>query len=276
MEKITYKKSFTAKMVLAGNDTISVYQIIKDLCSTHKDVKTRLSFNYETINYKRNKIGVMKIARKNLSLYLNLEPKDFIGSKYKFEDVSDKKSYENYKMMLKLKSKKSIKDACELLELMFKNVGATTIVEALDVDYNDVFYSRSFEDLVLQGFIKKYVRKKIDGKTVIVEELPKVCHVNFTAKLLYDATDEADNLYIITSYDNWNLDKAILMKKNADGSFIASCDYPLGTKLEFKICRSEAWTDVEKGIWKEEIVNHNYVLIDEDKNIEDLIYNFRQ
>ncbi|UKI49960.1 MAG: hypothetical protein L6U99_00380 [Clostridium sp.] len=64
---------------------------------------------------------------------------------------------------------------------------------------------------------------------------------------LYDATDEADNLYIITSYDNWNLDKAILMKKNADGSFIASCDYPLGTKLEFKICRSKAWTDVEKG-----------------------------
>ena len=46
--------------------------------------------------------------------------------------------------------------------------------------------------------------------------------------------------------------------------------------LEFKICRSQNWSDVEKGIWKEEIVNHNYVIVDKDLEVEDLIYNFRR
>ena len=66
------------------------------------------------------------------------------------------------------------------------------------------------------------------------------------------------------------------MKKHPDGTFTAKMSFPKNTMLEFKICRSQNWADVEKGIWKEEIVNHNYVIVDKDLEVEDLIYNFRR
>ena len=69
MEKITYKKSFASKLVLE-QVAIPYYQDIKDLCATRKKVSTRLSFNKETINVGRNKVAVMKISRKNITLYL--------------------------------------------------------------------------------------------------------------------------------------------------------------------------------------------------------------
>ena len=66
------------------------------------------------------------------------------------------------------------------------------------------------------------------------------------------------------------------MTKHADNTFTATMSFPKNTMLEFKICRSQNWSDVEKGIWKEEIVNHNYVVVDKDLEVEDLIYNFRR
>ena len=96
------------------------------------------------------------------------------------------------------------------------------------------------------------------------------------ARLLYEATDAAEDLYIITSHTDWDLTQAVKMKKHPDGTFTASMSFPKNTLLEFKICRSQNWSDVEKGIWKEEIVNHNYVVVDKDLEVEDLIYNFRR
>ena len=41
------------------------------------------------------------------------------------------------------------------------------------------------------------------------------------------------------------------MTKHADNTFTATMSFPKNTMLEFKICRSQNWSDVEKGIWKE-------------------------
>lgn len=294
MEKITYKKSFAAKLILS-QETIPHYQAIKDLCATRKRVSTRLSFNKETISVGRVKVAVIKLAVKHLSLHLALDPKEYEGTKYRFKDVSDKKQGQIYPMVVSIKSNRGLKYALELLEIALSKAGAIQLCLAEDINYQEVFYPRSFDTLLEEGLIKKYVKTLAEGEEVFVEddleeedeveeddeeetsiEVLEVCNVHFTAKLMYEAVGTTGDLYIVTSYDQWNPDKAVRMQRNADDTFTATMSFPKHTALEFKICRSKNWTDVEKGIWKEEIVNHNYILVDKDIAVEDLIYNFRQ
>ncbi len=275
MEKITYKKSFASKLVLE-QVAIPYYQDIKDLCATRKKVSTRLSFNKETINVGRNKVAVMKISRKNITLYLALNKAE-LDQKYNVKDLTDTKEGQTYGVSIQIKGSRTLKHALELLELALTKFGATQIVEGLSVDYSEFYKYRDLEALVSEGLVKKYVKVLVDGKEQLVEmPVVETYNVNFTAKLLYEATDAAEELYIITSHSNWDLKQAVKMKKHADGTFTASMSFPKNTLLEFKICRSQNWTDVEKGIWKEEIVNHNYVVVDKDLEVEDLIYNFRR
>ena len=274
MERVIYKKSLTAKMVMAGADAISVYKILKDACSSREDVSNRLSFDKETIKYGKNKIGVIRIARKTLSLYLAIDPKTLEGTNIKYEDVSETKAYVDYPTRIVLNTKKSIKNALSLLNKSF-NKYKIKEKELEEIDYNNVFYYREFDELLRQGYIKKYVYRKIDNKKVLVEEKIPSRNVHFTVKLLYCAMNEADNLFIVTNYNNWNFKNAVKMNKVSDNLFEANMTFPEGTNLEFKICRSESFNDVEKGIWKEEIVNHHYVIGNEDLEIEDLIHNFR-
>ena len=271
MEKITYKKSFASKLILE-QVAIQYYQDIKDLCATRKKVSTRLSFNKETINVGRNKVAVMKISRKHINLCLALNKAD-LDPKYNVKDLTDTKDGENYQVSIQVKGSRTLKHALELLELAFEKFGATQIVEALDVDYSEVYKYRDLETLVSEGLVKKYIKVTVDGKSQLVEmPVVETFNVNFTAKLLYEATNAAEDLYIITSHSEWDLTQAVKMKKHPDGTFTASMSFPKNTFLEFKICRSQNWADVEKGIWKEEIVNHNYVVVDRDLEVEDLIY----
>ena len=276
MEKITYKKSFASKLVLE-QVAIPYYQAIKDLCATRKKVSTRLSFNKETINVGRNKVAVLKISRKYITLYLALDPKELENTKYNFKNVADTKDGETYPVAIQVKGSRTFKHALELLDMALVNFGADTIVEAEHIDYAEVYAYRDLEALVSEGLVKKYVKVIVNGKEQLVEmPVVETYTVNFTAKLLYEATNAADELYIITSHTDWDLTQAVKMKKHPDGTFTAKMSFPKNTMLEFKICRSQNWSDVEKGIWKEEIVNHNYVIVDKDLEVEDLIYNFRR
>ena len=271
MEKITYKKSFASKLVLE-QVAIPYYQDLKDLCSTRKKVSTRLSFNKETINVGRNKVAVMKISRKHITLCLALNKAE-LDPKYNVKELMD----ETYPVSIQVKGSRTLKHALELLELALDKFGATQIVEALDVNYADLYKYRDLETLVSEGLVKKYIKVIVDGKAQLVEmPVIETYNVNFTAKLLYEATNAAEELYIITSFTDWDVTQAVKMKKHADGTFTASMSFPKNTLLEFKICRSQNWSDVEKGIWKEEIVNHNYIVVDKDLEVEDLIYNFRR
>lgn len=275
MEKIIYRKSFQAKLI-ESQETIPFYQDIKDVCATHKGVRTRLSFNKEVISYQRQKIAMMKINRKNIGLYLALNYEKFKDFNTNIKDNSDKKIGEEYPMMILIKNKKALSAALSLLEKAMNNVGATKLCSAEVVDYFDVFYPRSFDVLLSSGLIKKYVRHIVDGKSVLEEVETDLCSVHFTAKLKYCAKNHAEDLYIITNYSNWNPKTAVLMSRVDDTTFTADMKFPKGITLEFKICRADNWDNVEKGIWKEEIINHHYLLVDKDLEIEDLIHNFRE
>lgn len=296
MEKITYKKSLAAKLVL-HQDSIVAYQAIKDLCSTYKKVSTRMSFGKETISYGRVKVAAIKIVVRHINLHLALDPKEFENTKYHFKDMSETKQGQIYPMRVTIKGSRSLKYALELLEAALFKAGATELcLFAETPDYKKEFRPRSVNKLIQEGLIKKYVKIIEDGTDEVVEEeiletveleeeedyeevLPEVkedtVKVTFNAKTLYAAAGKAKKLFIITNTTGWNLEKAIPMKKNKDNSFTAVAEFPKGIHLEFKICKNTTWKDVEKGIWKEEIINHYYHL-ENDRVVEDLIHNFRE
>lgn len=275
MEKITYKKSFASKLILEQN-AIPYYQDIKDLCATRKKVSTRLSFGKETINFGKNKVAVMKISRKNITLYLSLTASELEGTKYNVKDTSETKDGYDYPVSIQIKGSRTLKHALELLEMALNKVGATEIVEAEHVDYSEVFKYRDFDTLVKEGLIKKYIKVVIDGVEQLVEVPAETYNVTLTAKLVFDATNAASDLYVITSHTGWDFNQAVKMDKQDENTFTATLALPKDTALEFKVCKSKNWTDVEKGIWKEEIVNHNYNVVDKDLEVEDLIHNFRK
>ncbi|MGN1295635.1 MAG: CBM20 domain-containing protein [Bacilli bacterium] len=290
MEKVFYKKSLTAKLVLERGFTLESFGAIKDFISTFVGVSTRASFDHELITYKRKTIGMVRVSRKNVVVALGLNPKK-IAKKYKVIDASSVKSYAKYPTKVFVTNKKSLNNVLALIEKLFEQEGIVDRKEKEVVDFEEVYYDRTFLELFNQGYIKQYIRnvdakreaKKIEAIKVaeVVEEenedlIEDVYHkVTFTAKLVWCATGQADDLYILNNVDNWDFAKAVKMTKVDDNTFTAFNFFKDGTKLEFKICRKQDWENVEKGIWKEEIVNHHYLVVNNDLEVEDLIHNFR-
>ncbi len=278
MEKITYKKSLAAKLVL-NQDAINAYQSIKDLCATRKRITTRMSFGKETITYGRTKIGVIKINVKNINLHLALDVKKYENSKYNFKDMSQTKSGQDYPLRITIKGPRSFKHALELLEDTFSNANALDKCPAKDIDYKEIYYPRSIEKLIEEGLIKKIIKKYDDDELISINDKNKenisFAKVSFVAKTLFEATSKATDLYLVLSTNNWDVMHALKMNKEDENTFRSEILVPKNTHLEFKICRSNSWADVEKGIWKEEIKNHSYY-VTKDIIIEDLIHNFRE
>ena len=70
------------------------------------------------VTYKKGaqSIAKLKIIGKTLNVYINLQPKKFKNTKYKFFDVSYKKSHESYPMRVKITSDRQAKWAVELIK----------------------------------------------------------------------------------------------------------------------------------------------------------------
>lgn len=276
MERIVYRKSFTANIVLIRGFSLYAYSAIRNTIDKYNETSGRITFNFDSIIFNKKKIGIVRMSRNKLNVYLPLNPKN-VAKKYNVIDSSNLTSYKNYSSRIIVDNKEALNNALSLIEKVIKEKKGTIDASYIPVDYDSLLYERSFSELYDEGHIKRYVinstSKKDDDFDDYDEELHKV---TFTAKLRYCAQYKADELYIVTNYANWDLSKAIKMKKISDNEFVGVDFYPKGTKLEFKICREKNWENVEKGIWKEEIVNHHYLIVDDDLEVEDLIHNFRE
>lgn len=259
MENVVYIKSMEAKLILEQGN-IPFYQELMDVCASHKGVRTRVSFKKVTVSYKRKKIAVIKLSRKNISLFLALDPANYAN--YNLKDVSNVKAYKDVPAKIKVKSARGLKRACFLLDEAILASGATKILPVNVVDYSEKYAPKSFDELVAAGLIKVRVTKTIETHKV-----------NLTCRLVDNAINATNELYVVTNLVNWELEKAILMNNVSDNQFEIELEVPHGYKLEFKVLKGKNWNMIEKGIWNEEIVNHNY-LVEKDLNVVDLIHNF--
>jgi hypothetical protein len=300
MEKITYSKSLKAKLTLERGFMMESYQTLMDVVNTRKDVLLVQSFYKDRVANGKNKVAIIKGFKKNLVVYFALDPNK-INEKYGITDVSETKAYVNYPTKLIIDSAKDLKNAIRLMEKALAKAGLNEIVEAEDIDYSLVYPEKSFDELVEIGLIKKRIRYidentddyyhveeykakpvvEVKAKPVVevkpnpvveVKEAPMIEMVNVKLKVMIKGK-MTDRLFLFTNYTNWSEDKVLELTKVED-YFIINAKFPKNFNLEFKISLSQNWNGVEKGMFGEEIKNHQYYL-DKDLEIEDIIYNWR-
>lgn len=111
------------------------YNTIRNELQSYKKVSERLSSKADSYRYHRGLIAKITIAGKTLRLHLALNPDDFIGSKYSYKDLSAKKKYMYTPMTIRLRSKKSVKQALELIEVLAQTFGLEKNSRYKEKDY---------------------------------------------------------------------------------------------------------------------------------------------
>ena len=90
---------------------------------------------------------------------------------------------------------------------------------------------------------------------------------NATLKIVVKLADNAqlnqNEIYAvgnIAKLGNWDVENAVTLKYVKSLFYIAYAvrrSIPVGTNVEFKLLNAKSWNNVEKGIFTEEIRNHN-------------------
>jgi predicted transport protein len=109
-------KTFEQKLKELSPEMINRYTLITNYLSSIDGVRVKNSSKHVTYKRGSQAVAKLKIIGKTLNVYLNLQPKKYRKTKYKFIDVSGKKSHESYPMRIKITSDRQAKWAIELIK----------------------------------------------------------------------------------------------------------------------------------------------------------------
>ena len=163
---VTYKKSYTARLIQAEETLKNNYVIIKQELLAYKKVKARTSWNAETFSAGRIQCAKLTVRGKTLWLNLNLTPNNYVDGKYSIVDCSDKKKFAEVPVAVKIRSNRSVKYALELIRDMMSGLGIIRTdkqQEIITLPYEDT------ESLIKKGFIKEIYLGKTDKNTSVVK-----------------------------------------------------------------------------------------------------------
>ena len=163
---VTYKKSYTARLIQAEETLKNNYVIIKQELLAYKKVKARTSWNAETFSAGRIQCAKLTVRGKTLWLNLNLAPNNYVDSKYSIVDCSDKKKFAEVPVAVKIRSNRSVKYALDLIRDMMSGLGIIRTdkqQEVITLPYEDT------EALIKKGFIKEIYLGKTDKNTSVVK-----------------------------------------------------------------------------------------------------------
>lgn len=146
----TYKQSFAAKIIRSDKTLQNYYSDIKNELLSYKNVKARSSWNAESFYLGRTTKAKLTLRGKTLTLFLALDPKDYVGTKYHARDFSDRKKYAATPVAVKIKSQRGLKFAYELVARVFAGCQKT---EAIKIDYTSDF--KDTGALLREGLVKK-------------------------------------------------------------------------------------------------------------------------
>jgi len=148
---VRYKRSFLARYIQADEILQDYYTIIKNEFLSYNGVKSRISWSKETYKRGRTPIAKLDVKGKALYMWLALEPAEFENTKYHFKNVSDQRIGEEYPMLVKIRSPRSLKYAKELITRLMEMLGIAR-VEREDEDYRIRYHED--EELIEMGLIK--------------------------------------------------------------------------------------------------------------------------
>ena len=149
--RIRFIKSFTAKLILAPEETKQYYEELKNEALSYRKVSSRVSWNYDAFSTSKVPLIKFAIRGKTLALYFALNADDYIDSKYKVEKMKSKKHLEN-PCLYRIKNKRRLAYAKELIADCFKKHG---LVKGEERHNSYRFPRETTKSLIEKGLIKE-------------------------------------------------------------------------------------------------------------------------
>ena len=112
---IKYNKSFTAKLIQSSDESKNYYSELKNELLSYKGIKNRVSWKYETFYAGRQTFARLSMRGKKLCIFLALDPKNYIDTKYIVDDKSEVLAYEKTPLLYRIKNDRRLKYAKELI-----------------------------------------------------------------------------------------------------------------------------------------------------------------
>ncbi len=168
--QIKCRQSFRARMICACDESKDYYNDLKNYLLSYEGVSAADSLNYESFSGGRRQLAKLNITGKTVILFLALDPAKLEGSKYKYDNVGDRKRYEKTPVKVKVRSERSFKWAKELIDMTMAEEGRPFV--ALREEQHVPRESLSRSELIRQGLIQVDARdmengQKVDEATVV-------------------------------------------------------------------------------------------------------------
>ena len=153
---VRYKKSFLAKLIQSSDETKGYYSTLKNELLSYNKVKSRISWNYDSINYGRVKLAKFVMRGKTLCLYLALNPDDYAETNIKVER-SESKKFEEVPCLYRIKNPRRATLAIDLIVDLAVKYG----IEKGEQQNEDYYMPyEATEPLVERGLIKELISKE--------------------------------------------------------------------------------------------------------------------
>jgi ribosomal protein L15 len=153
---IRYKKSFTARLIQAWDDSKDYYTELKNEALSYEGAKSRVSWDYDCISI--NLIPVIKfdIRGKTLCMYTPLKPEDYSGSRFEVERSKVKKC-EDVPCLYRIKNRTCVNYAKELIAVAMLRFNAKQ-GNIIRKNYSKPY--ESIQTLVEMELAKEYLAKE--------------------------------------------------------------------------------------------------------------------
>lgn len=111
------------------------YNAVRNELQSYRNVKERMSAKGDSYRFHRELIAKIDVGGKTLKLHLALNPDDFQGTKYAFQDLSAKSKYMYTPLTIKLTSGRSVKHSIELIGMVAQAFGLEKNPRYKEKDY---------------------------------------------------------------------------------------------------------------------------------------------
>ncbi len=149
---IKYNKSHTAKLIQSADGVKNYYSQIKNELLSYKGVRSRVSWKYESFSVGRATVAKLAVRGKNLSLFLALDPKNYVDTKYIIDDKSEVAAYEKTPLLYRIKNDRRLNYSKELIAAVMD--GREKTEDYKETDYAKEYPYEKIEPLIERGLVK--------------------------------------------------------------------------------------------------------------------------
>ena len=164
---IKIKRTYECKISMLQDDVKEYYDNVRNKLLSY-NVKYSKTKSCEKFRFNKNNIAILKIAGKQVAIYLALDPKELAESKYKGKDVSEKKAYASTPFQYKFKTARKTQWAIELVEML-----ASKLQLEANPKFKEEAYAKNYPHMTDEELIEKGYMTKTE---TITNEPPKGFH----------------------------------------------------------------------------------------------------